>query len=183
MEDTFSNLDFLQDLPESINIPSQDDIGSDIAPETDLSEQNQITPDQLESTAPTMPDQMAEKQPKSDHTRYGVSSIQQYYHDHIAKPILGPPAPGHTTFTIQLDNQKITGFHHMPEETRSLKELAPLLSQQLKKQAKSLKERDFKKDVKQLKTLPKTIKKSISTINVDTFKNIPKKLRGLFSSE
>jgi hypothetical protein len=142
-----------------------------------------MTPDQLEPTVPTMPDQMAEKQPNHLDTRPSVSSIQNYYHEHIAKPILGPPAPGHTTFTLQLDNQKITGFHHMPKETRSLKELAPLLLTQLKKQAKSLKERDFKKDAKQLKTLPKTIKKSLKTINVDTFKSIPKKLRGLFSSE
>ncbi|MDG6217917.1 MAG: hypothetical protein QCI00_00560 [Candidatus Thermoplasmatota archaeon] len=183
VEDTFSNLDFLKDLPETIPLPNNNQIEPMITPKTDLSEVKKITSEQVSYTAPSMPDLMAEKQPKPRHARPGISSIQCYIHEHIARPLIGPPAPGHTTFTIQFNGKQITGFHHMPEKTRSLKELAPYFSTQLKKLVQLIKNRDFKKDAKQLKALPKNIKTLVSKINIDTIKTIPKKLRGIFSSD
>lgn len=183
MEDTFSNLDFLKDLPETTPLPDNDQLEPMITPKTDLSDDLLIPLDQQSSIAPSMPDPMAEKQPKPRHTLPGISSIQSYIHDHIARPLIGPPSPGHTTFTIQVNGEQITGFHHMPEEIRSLKELSTSFSTQLKKLVKSIKNRDLKKDAKKLKTLPKTMKTLVSKINLDTIKTIPKKLRGVFSSD
>ena len=92
-------------------------------------------------------------------------------------------APGHTTFTLELSDNAVNGFYQMPKETRSLKELGPILLSQTKKVLKSIKERDFKKDVKNLKSLPKILKDKTSKINIESIKTLPKKIRGMFSSD
>lgn len=183
IEDTFSNLDFLKDFPETITLPDNEQVEPRITPETNPYIETLMTSDQQKIPSPSMPDPLAEKQPKPRHALPGLSSIQSYIHEHIARPLIGPPPPGHTTFTIQFNGEHITGFHHMSEKTHSLKELAPYFSTRLKKLVQSIKNRDFKKDAKQLKALPKTIKTLVSKINLDAIKTIPKKLRGVFSSD
>lgn len=186
MEETFSNLDFLQDLPEMLQFPSEDVPGLILTPQPELTPEDvqSIEPqDQLSTQSPTLPEEMQQKQPEPLQQIKGLTGFRNYFHENIAKPLIGPPEPGHTTFTIQLSDNKVSGFYQIPSETRSLKELGPLMITRTKSLLKSIKERDFKKDIKHLKNLPSTLKKTSSKFNVDAIKNIPKKIRALFSSD
>ena len=186
VEETFSNLHFLQNLPEMIQFPSED------LPETNLSPQPEIDSEaiqsiiqqgQLHAKMPVKPDEMIEKQPELIQEFKGRSAFRYYIHENIAKPLIGPPDPGHTTFTLELNNNFVNGFYQIPKETRSLKELGPEIISKTKKVLKSIKERDFKKDVKNLKSLPSILKNKTSKINFESIKALPKKIRGMFSSD
>ena len=186
VEETFSNLHFLQNLPEMIQFPSED------LPDTILSPQPEIDSEDIQSIVqqglldtriPAKPDEMIEKQPELIQELKGKSGFRYYIHENIAKPLIGPPAPGNTTFTIELNDNIVNGFYLMPKETRSLKELGPEILSLTKKVLKSIKERDFKKDIKNLKSLPSILKDKTSKINLKSIKTLPKKIRGLFSSD
>jgi len=186
VEENFSNLKFLQDLPDMIQFPSEDITDSQVTPEPELASkeiQSINKKDALQYEQINVPNEMEKNQPETFQQLKGVSALQYYFHNHIAKPFLEPPAPGHTTFTIQLEDQTLKGFHQSSKETRSLKELVPILSNKTKQLMKSLKNRDFKKDIKNIKNLPNTIKKTFSKINSNSAKTLPKKLRSLFSSD
>jgi len=172
-----------------VQFPSQDVHETEITAEPELtSEQKEpeiIAQKELsdaEPQIPSKPKEITDKQPK-DLKITGLSTLQQYVHDNIAKTLIGPPEPGHTTFTIKLKENTVSGFYQIPTETKSLKELGPVLLTKTKELLKILKERDFKKDLKNLKNIPTVLKKTPSKINIDTIKNLPKKIRALFSSD
>lgn len=186
VEQDFSNLDFLQDLPDMVQFPSEEISEPQISPEPEIpTEEFQSIKKQDETQAkqPEKPEKIQQKQPTPLNPLQKKSSIQHYFHNRIAKPLIGPPAPGHTTFTIQLNDSNVTGFYQMPTDTRSLKELGPVALTKTKTLLKTIKERDFKKDVKNIKNLPKTLKKTVSNLKLDSLKTLPKKLRTLFSSD
>lgn len=133
--------------------------------------------------SPQPPNHIKENKPDQIQHPIEKSNLRFYVHQYLAKPVIGPPEPGHTTFTLTLQDQTVNGFYQPNTDTRSLKELAPIFTNKLKTFAQNIKNRDFKKDIKTLKTLPTTIKKGVSKINVDSIKNIPKKLRSMFSSD
>lgn len=182
VEDNFSHLDFLQNLPDIVQFTGVDVPEPEITPEPEIPVDPIQTMDQ-NTEAPNLPEKIRQKQPELLQKIKGASQLQLYLHDHIAKPLIGPPSPGHTTFTIELKDQTITGFHQIPTETKSFKELGPMIAGKIKSLVKTLKDRDFKNDIKNLKTLPKTLKKQVTKINIDSFKTLPKKIRGFFSSD
>ena len=182
VEDTFSHLDFLQNLPDIVQFNGVDVNEPEISADPEIPVGSIQTMDQ-NTQAPNLPEEISQKQPELLQKIKSRSQFQIYIHDRIAKPLIGPPSPGHTTFTIELKDQTITGFHHLPTDTKSFKELKPMIKGKLKSMVKTLKERNFKEDFKNLKTLPKTLKKQMTKINIDSFKTLPKKIRGLFSSD
>lgn len=186
VEETFSNLNFLQDLPEMIQFPSEDLPDTILSPQPEINSediQSIIQQGQLDAKTPRKPDEMIEKQPELIQELKEKSSFRYYIHETIAKPLIGPPAPGHTTFTVELSENMVNGFYKMPQETRSLKELGPEILSLTKKILKSIKQRDFKKDIKNLKSLPTLLKEKTSKLKLDSLKTLPKKIRGLFSSD
>ena len=169
-----------------VQFPSEDISEPQITPEPELPPDDLHSikkQDEIQTNQPEKPEGMLQKQPKPLNPLQKKSNIQHYFHNHIAKPLIGPPAPGHTTFTIQLNDSNVTGFYQMPTDTRSLKELGPIAATKTKTIMKTIKERDFKKDIKNIKNLPKTLKKTGSNLKLDSLKTLPKKIRSIFSSD
>lgn len=169
-----------------IQFPSEDLPQPELTPEPEISTIKNKTIEELDynpSKKPEIPEEIIEKKPEILKQLDKDNVFIDFIHEKIAKPLIGPPAPGHTTFSIELQENKVSGFYQLPSDTRSLKELGPFLLTKTEKIVKLIKERDFKKDIKNLKTLPSTIKKIPAKVNVDSLKQIPKKIRGLFSSD
>lgn len=171
-----------------VKFPSEDITESEqrqITPEPEITSNTTMKPpEQSSPEPPSKPEYMQKKQPQAlQNQRIQPSNIRIYFHNNIAKPLIGPPAPGNTTFTIALKNKNLTGFPQTHKETKSLKELVPLLSTKAKSLIKLAKKHNYKKDLKNLKHFPSTIKKSIAKIDSNSFKAIPKKFRSLFSSD
>ena len=183
VEENFSNLDFLQNIPDIVQFPSENVSEPDITPEPEIPTEKIQKNKEPEESIPQPPDHIKENQPMPIQHPKDISKVHFYVHNYLAKPIIGPPKPGHTTFNLELQDQKVNGFHQPKTDTRSLKELGPILSTKIKTLTKSIKDRDFKKDLKNLKNLPTTLKKQVSKINLDSVKTVPKKIRSLFSSD
>lgn len=169
-----------------VQFPSEEISEPHIAPEPELPTdeiQSIKKQDETQAEQPEKPKRMQQKQPTPLNQLQKKSSLQQYVHNRIAKPLIGPPDPGHTTFTIQLSDSNVTGFYQMPTDTRSLKELGPVAATKTKTLLKTIKERDFKKDVKNIKNFPKTLKKTVSNLKIESLTTLPKKIRALFSSD
>lgn len=149
---------------------------------TELNEIPQTDSSLKRSKIPDKPKEIQEKEPEKIQTKR-LSKFQYFFHDTIAKPLIGPPQSGNTTFTIELSDNTVSGFYQMPKETRSIKELGPMFITKTKKILKTIRERDIKKDIKNLKNLPAKLKKTPSKINIDAIKTIPKKIRTIFSSD
>jgi hypothetical protein len=116
-----------------------------------------------------------------------VKKVPNFFQKKIAYPLLKTPDAGHTTFTLQITNGKLSGFYEPPEQTKDLKELLPVIKgiipktkTYLKTHIKQIKEQGLKNE---LKTLPKKIITPIKKINLKTLTNIPKKIRDKLSSD
>jgi len=116
-----------------------------------------------------------------------VKKVPNFFHKKIAYPLLKTPDVGHTTFTLQITNGKVSGFYKPPEQTKELKELLPVIKgiipktkTYLKTQIKQIKEQGLKNE---LKTLPKKIITPLKKINLKTFTSLPKKIRDKLSSD
>ncbi|MBS3748649.1 MAG: hypothetical protein KGY65_01470 [Candidatus Thermoplasmatota archaeon] len=180
VEENFSNLDFLQDLPDMVELPNKNISEPEITPEPEIPTE---TIQEIKKPQHEPPEHIKENQPNPIKNHTDISKVRFYVHNYLAKPIIGPPEPGHTTFTLELKNQNITGFHQPKTDTRSLKELAPIITTKIKTLTKTIKDRDFKKDIKNLKNLPTILKKQVSKISIDAVKTLPKKIRLMFSSD
>lgn len=186
VEESFSNLDFLQNLPEMIKFQSEEIIESKVTPLPDIDSdvmESIDTQDRLTSIPPKTLKNRRIEQIKPLHQRKKRLPLRLNFHNYIVRPLLAPPAPGHTTFTISLNKNKVSGFYQKPTQTRSLKELGPVFKKKSKTLLQTLKNRDFKKDITIFKKLPNTLKKIPSKLNIDSIKTIPKKIRVLFSSD
>jgi len=183
VEENFSNLDFLQNLPDTVELPNEPISEPEITPEPELPAETIQEIEKPQHEPPEPPEHIKENQPAPIQHPTDISKVRFYVHNYLAKPIIGLPEPGHTTFSLKLKDQNVTGFHQPKTDTRSLKELAPILTTKIKTLTKTIKDRDFKKDIKNLKNLPTILKKQVSKINIDAVKTLPKKIRSMFSSD
>jgi len=184
IEHSFQDLEFLNDIPlDTTFIPSEDpfekemltpEIETPVAPQGPMLQQEQTLP---VPPGPTI--EQIQRQPMLS----PLHKIHESFTKKISTPLLKTPEPRKTTFTVQIENGKLTGFHHPPESTKELKELISIVTSIFKTRLQTIKQNGVKTEIKNLST--KIIKpiKSLRSINLETIKKIPQKLRGIFSSD
>lgn len=184
IEHSFQDLEFLNDIPlDTTFIPSEEPFEKEIiAPdiETPITPQESMLQEEQELPVPPGPPiEQIQRQPILS----PLHKIHEGFTKKISTPLLQTPEPGKTTFTIQIENGKLQGFHHPPESTKELKELIPVITSFFKTRLQTIKQNGVKTELKNLST--KIIKpiKSLRSINLETIKKLPQKLRGIFSSD
>jgi len=189
VEHQFENLDFLKDLPIDIPIeqPEIFDEEKPLEPEPPqfVEQSKQIDPNEIPKE---INDRMPQKEFKA------ISSLHTIIHNKLLYPVLKTPEVGHTTFTLQINENKLEGFYLQPKETKDIKDIISdiksrihgvkekisNLPSMLKGKIKEIKEKGIKNE---LKNLPNKIITPIKNIKIDTIKNIPKQIRNLLSSD
>ena len=182
IEHSFEDLEFLNDIPlDTTFIPTEETFEKEtIEPKHEIPVPQQETIQQIEQpTPPSLPMEQLQRQP----TFSPLHKLHEGFTNKIATPLLKTPEPGKTTFTLQIDNGKLTGFHQPPESTKQLKALVPVVTSFFKTRIQQIKQNGVKTEIKNITTKIITPVKKLRSINLETIKTIPKKIRGIFSSD
>jgi hypothetical protein len=189
VEHHFENIDFLKDLPDDISYIQPEPL---IDPKPVVNEPIDFIEQPAEPMPDIVPPEIEERIPQKNFTP--IHKVQTVFNDKLIYPLFKTPEVGHTTFTLQIQDNSLQGFYKQPDHIKTIDDVKqditsriPTIKEKLsntpsmvKQKIQQIKEKGLKNE---LKNLPNKIITPIKNINVDKIKTLPNKIKTLISSD